>query len=76
MKVEISKSSRADKKYQATAITSGGSKTINKTVHFGAQGYTDFTEGAGDSPKGQGRSAGSVTSNGTKKMRTGRKPTS
>ena len=40
MRVEISKSSRTDKKYKATAN--------NKTVHFGARGYTDFTKGAGD----------------------------
>ena len=39
MRVEISKSSRSDKKYQATAITPGGSKT----VHFGQKGYQDFT---------------------------------
>jgi hypothetical protein len=36
MSVQISKSSRADKKWQAT-FPSG------KIVHFGAKGYTDYT---------------------------------
>jgi hypothetical protein len=44
MEVKISKSTRPGKKYQATAITSGGSKTNGKTVHFGAEGYEDYTQ--------------------------------
>ena len=36
MRVEISKSTRADKKYQA--VSNG------KTVHFGAVGYQDYTQ--------------------------------
>ena len=39
MEVVISKSTRAGKKYQATAST-------GKTAHFGAEGYSDFTTGA------------------------------
>lgn len=40
MRVEISKSSRAGKKYQATANTGN----TGKTVHFGAVGYESFVD--------------------------------
>ena len=38
MRIVIKKSTRSDKKFQATVG--------NRTVHFGARGYSDFTQGA------------------------------
>ena len=38
MRIIIKKSSRTGKKFQATVG--------ERTVHFGARGYTDFTQGA------------------------------
>ena len=38
MRIVIKKSTRSDKKFQATVG--------NRTVHFGDRGYSDFTQGA------------------------------
>ena len=40
MKVNIKKSNRSDKKYQATFTDDDNKK---KTIHFGASGYPDYT---------------------------------
>tara|TARA_R110000824_G_scaffold106952_1_gene252765 strand:- start:524 stop:814 length:291 start_codon:yes stop_codon:yes gene_type:complete len=40
MKVQIKKSNRSDKKYQATFTDDNNKK---KTIHFGASGYPDYT---------------------------------
>jgi len=45
--VSITKSERQGKKWKATFSTNTG----NKTVHFGATGYQDFTTGATDEQK-------------------------
>jgi hypothetical protein len=41
MQVNISKSDNKDKKFKATFIKNG---SIVKTTHFGASGYSDFTQ--------------------------------
>ena len=44
MRVEVSKSDRADKKYMARFIPSTPTEKVNnKTIHFGSKGSEDFT---------------------------------
>ena len=40
--VYLQKSTRKDKKYMVTIINNQGGR--NKTIHFGADGYSDFTK--------------------------------
>jgi hypothetical protein len=45
MQVKLEKSTKSDKKFMVTFIKSekSGSGKRNKTIHFGAKGYSDYT---------------------------------